>query len=367
MRIFTVDSARGWSSDIASGVDLSLGLAEKGHEVAVVCHPKSAIRSHLAGDRRVTLKPIAIRSQLNVFRVLQLANLNHRAAPDVVLATRPNDVTLSVAARRLLGRFPIVHRHASASLPQGGVLYRRFWARELQALVVNSWTARRRLLESAPWLRSVAIHVIHDGTDVSRFRPRPGLRQRARAELGIPEDAFIISFHGAIEPSMRVELLIRAVAALPVGLKVHALIVGRGPALPDLRRLAAELRAPVIFSEPGQDLSELLSAADAAADLSTAAEFSDRAVEAMACGLPVVLSETPSHTEQVEDGAQGVLVPPDSRRELADAIRWLANDPQGRARMGKAAHERVKTELGREQMIDRYEAMLRSTLENFKA
>ncbi len=367
MRIIIVDSTRGWEGAIASGVDVALGLAELGHDVTVVCHPRSAIREQLVGDGRVTLRSIGIRSQLNLYRVFQLAALNRRATPDLVLAARPRDVKLSVAARRLLGRFPIVHRHAAASLQEDDAAYRRSWARGLQALVVNSRAARRLLLERAPWLQNVAIHVIHDGKDVSRFRPRPAERAQARAELGIPREAFIVSLHGTLEPKMNGELLIRAVAALPVELSVHALIVGGGPALAELRRLTAELRAPVIFTEMRPDIAALLSAADAAAVLSTEARFSDRAIEAMACGLPMLISDIPSHTEQVEDGVEGVLVPPDRSREIADAIRWLANDAEGRARMGKAARERAVKEFSRERMVAGYDTVLREAVKTYRA
>ncbi len=367
MRIIVVDSARGWERGVASGVDVAFGLAELGHDLTVVCHPRSVIREQLGGDERVTLKPIAIRFQLNLYRVFQLAALNHRATPDVVLATRPKDVSMSIVARRLLRRLPIVHRHAASSLPEDDDAYRKSWARALQALVVNSRTARLLLLERAPWLESVATYVIHDGKDLSRFRPRPRERARARAELGIPEDAFIVSLHGTLEPEANGELLIRAVAALPVELRVHALLVGGGPALAELRRLAAELRAPVIFSDTRQEIAAALSAADAATVLSTESGFSDRAIEAMACGLPMLISDTPSHTEQVEDGVEGVLIPPDRWREIAEAIRWLANDAEGRAQMGKAARERAVKEFSRERMVERYDTVLRETVETYRA
>ncbi len=367
MRIIILDSARGWESGVASGVDVALGLGEVGHDVTVVCHPRGAIHEQLDGDGRVTLRSIGIRSQLNLYRVLQLAALNRRTTPDLVLATRPRDLKLSFAARRLLGRFPIVHRHAAASQPEDDGPYRRTWVRGLQALVVNSDTGRRRLLERVPRLQTVATHVIHNGKDISRFRPRSGQRARVRTELGIPEDAFIVSLHGTLEPTVKGELLIRAVAALPVELRVHALIVGSGPARAELRRLSAELRAPVIFTDTRQEIAAVLSAADAAAVLSTEAGFSDRAIEAMACGLPMLISDTSSHTEQVEDGVEGVLIPPDRWQEVSEAIRWLVNDADGRGRMGKAARERAVSEFSRDRMVKRYDSVLRETVETYLA
>ena len=112
-----------------------------------------------------------------------------------------------------------------------------------------------------------------------------------------------------VQPRKNVELLVRAVAELPSELKVHALVIGGGPTLPQLRALAAELRAPAIFTGIREDIPEVLSAADAAAHLSTAEGFPNSVIESMACGLPLVVSDATSHAEQVTDGQAATAMP----------------------------------------------------------
>ncbi len=367
MKIVFVNSARGWGGGLTSAVEVGLGLAEKGHEVTLVCHPESAIREQLEGDERLTLRPIGIRAELNPYRVLQLANLNRIVRPDLVLADKRKDLKLSVAARQLIGDFPIVHRHGAPSGLRNGPIYRRVWGRAVQTMIVNSHTMRERMLAQTPWLKGVRIEVIHNGKDTRRYRPLPNQRARVRTELGIPDDAFVVSFHGSVQPRKNVELLVRAVTALPADLRVHGLIIGGGPTLAQLRRLATELRAPVIFTGIRRDIPEVLSVADTAAHLSTAEGFSNSVIESMACGLPLILSDATSHPEQVDDGAQGLLVSPGDVNAVADAIRWLATDPEGRARMGAAARQRAIKEFSRERMIERYNAVLRETLETYRA
>lgn len=367
MRIVFVNSARDTGGGLTSTVEVGLGLGELGHDVTLVCHPRSAIRDRLRRDSRVTLAPVAIRAEINPLRAAQLALLNRRAKPDVVLADRRKDVKLSVAARWLGGDFPIVHRHGAPSVLKDSAVYRYFWGREVQTLIVNSNAMRDLLLEGASWLERVAIRVIHNGKDLSYYRPRPALRQRMRAQLGIPDEAFIVSFHGVVQPRKNADILVRAVAALPSDLNAFALIVGVGPALPDLRRLAAELRAPAIFAGYRQDVPEVLSAADAAAHLSTAEGFSNSVIESMACGLPVILSDATSHPEQIEDGEHGVLVSPGQWESVADAIRWLAGDPEERARMAAAARERARARFSRERMLQGYDAVLREAVEAYRS
>lgn len=347
-------------------MELGLGLAERDHDVTLVCHPSSAVGRQLEGLPQLNLVTIAIRAELNPYRVLQLSLLNRRTRPDVVLADKRKDVKLSAAARWFGGSFPLVHRHGAPSPLKDSPIYRHFWTREVQALIVNSWTMKKRMLARTSWLEGVPIHVIPNGKDHTRYRSMPEARSRVRAELGIPEKAFVVSFHGMVSPRKNVDLLVKTVAELPRELEVTALIVGLGPTLPQVRDLSASLGAPVVFAGLRTDIPEVLSAADVSAHPSTAEGFSNSVVESLACGLPVIASDATSHPEQVEDGVQGVLVPPGRPEALAAAIRWLAENPASRDRMARAARRRAMEEFGLEGMIDRYDAALRETVEAFR-
>lgn len=366
MRIVFVNSARGRGGGWTSAAELGLGLVEKGHEVTLACHPNSAIAQELQGTRELRLAPIAIRAELNPYRVLQLASLFRRVSPDLLVADKRKDLKLSVAGRQLAGGFPIVHRHGAPSPLKDSAVYRYVWGRKVQTLVLNSRVMRDRMLEEVPWLRRLAIHVIHNGKDPNQYRPRQELRAKMRSELGIPTDAFVASFHGMASPRKRVDLLVQAVAHLPRDLRALGLIVGGGPGLPEVRQLAGELEAPVVFAGIRRDIPEVLAAADVAVHLSTAEGFSNSVLEAMACALPLVVSDATSHPEQVVDGIHGVLVPPDEWRPVADAIRRLAARPEERERMGRAARDRVVTEFSRERMVERYDQVLCETVEAYR-
>lgn len=366
MRIVFVNLARVRDEATNSAIDLCRGLAGRDHDITVVCNPRGYIAEQLAGDSRLTVAPVATGPALNPARVWQLARLIHRTEPEVVLADERGDVRLSFAARRLAGRFPIVHRQCAARSKDNRV-DRYLWERQLQTLIVNSHTVLGRIRETMPSLEDLRIEVIPKGTDTSVYRPLPKLRHRMREELGIPDDAFVISHHEWIRPAEHVDLVVRAVAELPGHLRALALIVGVGALLAETRRQAAELRAPVVFAGNRTDIPELLSAADVAAHLSTAEDFSISVIESLACGLPVVASDAACHPEQIEDGAHGVLVPPSSWKGAADALRWLASDPEERERMSAAAREHAVNDFDFSRAVDRYEEVLRQTVEDFKA
>jgi glycosyltransferase involved in cell wall biosynthesis len=365
MRIIFINSARGWGGGLTSTADLGLGLAELGHEITMVCHPDSAIRERLRDDARVTLVPVAIRAEINPYRVWQLARLNRRVRPDVVMADKRKDVKLSVTARAFSDGFPVVHRHGAPSALRDSLIYRFYWGEHVGALIVNSYTMRERMLEKAPWLRKVDMRVIHNGKDLSRYRPIPEARERIRKALGIPPDSFLVSFHGMVQPRKRVDVLVRAVAELARELDVRALIIGGGPTLAEIERLAAETGAPTIFTGIRTNIPELLAAADVSVHLSIAEGFSNSVIEAMACGLPMIVSDATSHSEQVDHGVQGLLVPAGDPRAVVSAIRELASDPAERRRMGSAARERAVAEFSLQTMIERYDKVLRETVDRY--
>jgi glycosyltransferase involved in cell wall biosynthesis len=88
------------------------------------------------------------------------------------------------------------------------------------------------------------------------------------------------------------------------------------------------------------------------------------ALEAMAAGRPVVASRIGGLTDIVADGETGLLVAPGRADELAGALTWLLDDPQGRERMGRAGRERVERYTPQRvvpQILAAYEDVLRSS------
>ena len=359
MRILFVNSARPLAGGTTSACDLAAGLSERGHEVTVVVNPDSELLHGLAEHPAVRVAPLRLRSELNAWRAVRLSALLRRIRPDLVLADRRKDVKFSVAARVLLPDsrwIPVIHRHGAPSVLRDSAPYRFIW-RRLQGVIVNSMTMRAALLSATPWLEPVGVCVVHNGKDTDRYRPMPELRNRSRAVLGVAPDAFVVCFHGVIQPRKNVDVLIDAVATLAGERSVTALIAGDGPQLPALREIAVARRAPVVFAGMRRDIPHVLAAADVSAHLSSAEGFSNSVIEAMACGLPVIASSASSHPEQIVDGVHGLLVPLRDTPAVAHAIRRLRDDDEGRRRMGNQARDRTVTHFSLATMLDGYEAV----------
>jgi D-inositol-3-phosphate glycosyltransferase len=194
------------------------------------------------------------------------------------------------------------------------------------------------------------IRVIPCGVDLELFQP--GDARAARGRLGL-EGEHVLLFVGRLTPIKGLATLLRALAVIKAdGLAsadVRLVVVGGdGDERWDgerarLRRLAAELgvSAWVDFRgpQPQAALPDYYAAADLCLMPSLYESFGMVALEAMACGIPVVGSRVGGLSVTVQDGVTGLLVPEGDVRAIAGGIGRLLSDTGRRARLGAQAAE----------------------------
>nr|WP_228390099.1 D-inositol-3-phosphate glycosyltransferase [Streptomyces smaragdinus] len=199
------------------------------------------------------------------------------------------------------------------------------------------------------------VAVVHPGVNLDRFCPGPGGidsgRALARAALGLPPDAFVPLFAGRIQPLKAPDVLLKATAILlerEPALRERLVVPvvggpsGSGLAKPEaLHKLAARLGISdvVRFVPPvGQDrLAEWFRAASVLVVPSYSESFGLVAVEAQACGTPVVAAAVGGLPVAVRDQVSGILVSGHDPADYADALHRLAADTSLAARMSRSA------------------------------
>ncbi|MFF1378394.1 glycosyltransferase [Streptomyces sp. NPDC058308] len=222
------------------------------------------------------------------------------------------------------------------------------------------------------------IRVVPNGIEVERFRFDPDARARTRAQLGLPEGAFVVGGVGRLAAGKRFDVLLRAAARLPGDVVV--LLVGGGPEEPELRRLAHRLgiagrvrfageASQFTYAEPefadtepqfadaelqftdGQarqesgaepgvpDLPSLLSAMDALASPSPEEAFGLALVEGLASGLPVLYASCPALESLGPAERSGAAYCPSDPDSFARALHGLRGDvPPHRAAPAAVRH-----------------------------
>jgi glycosyltransferase involved in cell wall biosynthesis len=212
-------------------------------------------------------------------------------------------------------------------------------------------------------LRARREEVVHNGIDTAHFTDNWTLPQKAalRQRHGIGASDYVLGLCAVMRPEKAHGDLLTALAQLAAGgLRVHALLIGDGPERPRIEAQvdALGLRAQVHITGTLADVRPAIAACDAMVIPSRAVEtFSIAALEAMALGKPMLMSDIGGAREQVEPGDHGLLHAPGDVEALATHIRRLA-DPRLRRRMGERARERVVASFDVEAMARRYEGLL---------
>jgi glycosyltransferase involved in cell wall biosynthesis len=200
------------------------------------------------------------------------------------------------------------------------------------------------------------IAVIHNGIDVSRVQSSLS-REQARAQLGIAGDAIAVGCVARLEEQKGHRFLLEALALLneaPRGApRFTLLLAGDGRLRAELERRAAALgvAAQTRFLGTRSDVADVLRALDVYAMPSLWEGLSIAMLEAMAAGLPIVISDVSGVAQVIGNDEYGLRVPAGDPAALAQAIRALADHPEKRAALGAAARERVIAKFSMQAML----------------
>jgi len=235
--------------------------------------------------------------------------------------------------------------HSSQHEPDYRIAGERLVAQGADRIICASEGERRALVEhyGVPASRAVQVPC---GVDTEHFSPQS--RAQARAELGLPQDEPLVLYVGRIEPLKGIDILLRAAAAMDG--RFCLLVVGGDnrelTRKAELRELAAELgiTGRVFFRDAvsHERLPLFYNAADICVVPSYYESFGLVALEAMACGVPVVASRVGGLLETVQDGQTGYLVPWRCPEPFAERLELLLDNESLRQSLGRMARSAVE-------------------------
>jgi D-inositol-3-phosphate glycosyltransferase len=343
--------------------DLAQALARRGHQVTVhtrrddpdlpdrVEAAPGVTVEHVPAGPPVPLPKDELLVHMHEFGV-QLARRWASRPPRVVHAhfwmsglaardgLRGTDIPL-LQTFHALGSVKRRHQGAADTSPPSRVALERELAREV-ALVVATCSDEITEL-TAMGVPSERVAVMPCGVDLDRFSPRGRQAWRGAGPR-------VLSL-GRLVPRKGVETTIQALAMVPGA----ELLIAGGDATTEAERerLKAVARACGVLARvrmvgqvPRPQVADLLRSADVVVTVPWYEPFGMVPLEAMACGVPVIVSAVGGHLDTVVDGRTGVLVPPRDPDTLARRLRELLGDPQRRAALGAAAAERARSRYG---------------------
>ncbi len=224
------------------------------------------------------------------------------------------------------------------------------------AVVAVSHGVSKSVAQYAPWFDSHKIQVIQNGIDSYDIRKKAGMDMVSRQELGLSEDHFIIGTVGRFELVKNHSLLLTAFAILyDKYQKERLVLVGQGSQEKSLRKRAYHLgvEKQVLFIT-GQPAYRYYQIFDCFVMTSYKEGLSMALLEAMSIGVPCIIASDEKEHDVIVHNHNGLLISGNDPEILALTIDMLAQNPELRIRLGKAAKETVEKAFGIEGMIKDY-------------
>ncbi|MGH3613084.1 MAG: glycosyltransferase [Pseudonocardia sp.] len=191
----------------------------------------------------------------------------------------------------------------------------------------------------------------------------PADRIAARVELDLDEDDLVVGIVARLELVKAHEVLLEAIARLAPGHpRLRLVCIGDGEREAELVTLtdALGITDRVRFAGLRRDVARLLPGFDIACLTSRFECAPLTVIEAMAAGVPVVVTDVGAVRDMVTDGGEGYLVEPGDSAALADRIELLAADRELRARLGAAGRARAERQFRIEDTAAGFERLLAS-------
>lgn len=211
---------------------------------------------------------------------------------------------------------------------------------------------------------------IRSGFDLSRFLLEPvqiALKRRnIRAELGIPEEAFVIGSASRLEPRKGQNFFLQAAQHLSQHHDhVCFIIAGDGPSAKELRLLSQALKVDdrVWFLGHRFDIEDVISAMDVFVLTSLWEGLPQVLVQAAALGRPIVTFDIEGAKEVVQPGENGFVIAKGDVTALIKALEYLINDRPKATQMGESGRKYVTIDYDKEVMISQINALYQNLIQ----
>ena len=351
LHIDTAQSWRGGQNQVLLTVN---GLRSIGQRASLVAHPDGELRGRVAEG--LDLIPLEPRTEMDLSAAWRFARIVKRLAPDVIHAHDPHGVAMTSLALSLgagsaaPGRVPALVASRRVDFHLKGNSFSRWKYRQVDCFIAASEAIRRMLVaDGVPEVQTVTVH---EGIDVEHVLAAP--RVNVHEAFFLPHGAPVVGNVAALVPHKGQRYLIEA-AHLVVQQVPDArfVILGEGDLREHLEKQVHEhhLQKHVVLPGFRTDVLGCLKAFDLFVMSSVTEGLGTTLLDAMAASRAIVATTAGGIPEIVEDGVNGLLVPPRDAHALAEAIVRALASAELRRRMGAAGLARVNERFTVEKMV----------------
>lgn len=360
MRILHLNDQLSWRGGEQQTLYLLEGLARRNVEAVLVAQPDSemAVRARSAG---IQVHALRMRGELDFAAAVALSRLIRKLRPDIMHyhTSHAHSIGAAAAAAISPGRRPrtVLSRRVDFSIRRGiGVLQALKYG-AVDRIIAISENIRQVLVRDG--IRPERIEVVYSGIDPAAL---DGVRSHdLRAELGLSASTRVVLNAAALaDHKGQIFLVEAAPAILARHPESFIAIAGEGK-----ERKRLEKRVRLLGFQ--RDARALIKGADLFVMPSHLEGLGTVVLDALWMGVPVVAARAGGIPEMIENGTNGLLVPPRDSLALADAVGRLLENRGLAARLASAGPETVRRRFTADRMVEGNIAVYQSVLSGTKS
>jgi L-malate glycosyltransferase len=359
-------------------MNLATGIDPARFDLHMGCNGKVGALLEEATSRGIPVQEYPINSLYNLGALtarLRLAKYLREHNVEIVHSYGFYSNLFAIPAARLAGAPVVIAaiRDCGEALTAAQKHAQKVCCKMADCILANAEGVRRWLISEGYPARK--IQVVRNGI----VAPTPAAAEEVgalRQELGLSRNTKLIAVCSRLTPMKGLEHFLEAASVvvraphnvrfLIIGGPSH---IGDGSYKVELERYAASLGLGnrVIFTGFRTDIAKILPEIDIAVLPSLSEGLSNSLLEAMVAGVPVIATRVGGTPEAVEDGHNGLLIPPADLDALIRAMKFLLDNPQTRRRMGEEGRRRVLSRFSVEKMVHQTESLYSRLLSSSRA
>lgn len=351
--------------------NISSYLKKRGHNVLAVVSPESELHNHLLNKKIETITIRPRQRYLDYTSAKKIARIIREKDFEIVHIHQSTDLSTAILAKKIAGQGKVVFTQQMESNRRKKDIFHNWVYRNLDGLISITERIRQQVSRNTK-LPPNRLYQLYYGIDLNQFQPDGEQRERARSKFGISRDEQVIGLVGRLEKGKGQHILLEAAGRLIGSFpKIKIMLIGgetmgQSGHLNYLKNLAAtkKIKDLVIFTGFREDVPAVTAALDVVVLCSRKETFGLSLIECMAQQTVPIGTNTGGVPEIIQDGMNGLLVPPFEVEALTSAIKSLLADPSLKNKLAENARKTVQEKFNLESHLEGLEEIFIKVLKN---
>lgn len=342
IKVLHIDTEKGWRGGQQQAAYLIEAMHNDGYQTALVGQPDSAI-GDFCRAKGLPFYSLRMLGEMDIIAGFRIARLCRKHGFTILHLHSSHGLAIGLWAKLFYSRVKLIAvRRVDFHIQKNWLSQVKYSTRLLDRIVCISEAIRQVVI--ADGIPAEKLVTIHSGIDIHKFdhiQPPADFK----AKLGIPPDHVLIGTIAAIAGHKDYPNLLQTAKLVCEKLdRVTFCAVGDGPESEKILKLANELGIDqrFVFAGYRKDIGSFLKSFDIFVLASKKEGLGTSLLDAQAVGLPIVTCESGGIPEIIEQGHNGLLVPAQDEKALAEGIIKLISDEQLRKKLGQNALRSVK-------------------------